>query len=750
MSSDVVELRVHGISGMRAEDILDRPVVVRVAGDDRAGFYRPRPGFGDTPGPAGVTLEAYRWGGLTADRAARTLLLLLLLPFMFSNVAVWLRPNTGRRGVSAVGVLCYLLAASITAMFVLSIVGASMDLVGWQCAPYRSCVADRRYLSWLSPIPVGPRLALLAVVPVLAIRFVWWIGARSARSYEGFRRASEEPGQPTTGPGRPGGRRRADGLDAPGFWYGEAIVHRLRAIHVGFAFGVVDLSLLAALVTPRWTVVGGVLVAAAAAHLVAGLALLCRPALSTARKPIGPDAGTRAYSIATAGLTVLSVVYAAVPRPAGPVRGGLPGYSIAVSGVIVAQAAILAALVVVVLAGRRDSGTPRAVFQSLGTPVFGYIAVGLTAILASALVYRVADFLDRGRLPSPNRVLPAGQAPLEPPVSYRWAALSGISAVLAVTLAVLARSRLARSRRRIAAERIADVDFPHAPGKARERLGAVRDAILKSRMPEQLAPFVVVFFALSLLSLVFTALDLAGVGPTRLSGRIGGPGRALVGITAYLTDVGTYSLGLLVLGAGLIGLLAFRSAEIRRIVGTLWDLGTFWPRSVHPFAPPCYAERAVPELVRRITSLSRVGGVVVSGHSQGSVLAAAAILQLPPQTLRRVSLLTYGSPLHRLYSRLSPAYFGDSVLCEMGDRVGWRWRNLWRDTDPVGGPVFSAYPKTEPPGRVDRRLRDPRGLTIDPMDTVPPPIDGHWSYHTDPAFAAAIAELITFDSSHGV
>jgi hypothetical protein len=191
----------------------------------------------------------------------------------------------------------------------------------------------------------------------------------------------------------------------------------------------------------------------------------------------------------------------------------------------------------------------------------------------------------------------------------------------------------------------------------------------------------------------------------------------LVHITAYLTDVGTYSLGLLVLGVGLLGLLAFRSAEMRRVVGTLWDLGTFWPRAVHPFAPPCYAERAVPELVRRITSLSRAGRVVLSGHSQGSVLAVAAILQLPPQTLRRVSLLTYGSPLRRLYSRLSPAYFGDGVLCEIGDRVGWRWRNLWRDTDPVGGPVFTPYPGTDPTARVDVRLRDPRGLTVDPMDT---------------------------------
>ncbi|MBG6104887.1 hypothetical protein ACLQ3D_13865 [Micromonospora vinacea] len=40
------------------------------------------------------------------------------------------------------------------------------------------------------------------------------------------------------------------------------------------------------------------------------------------------------------------------------------------------------------------------------------------------------------------------------------------------------------------------------------------------------------------------------------------------------------------------------------------------------------------------------------------------------------------------------------------------------------------------------RLRDPRSLTIDPADTVPPPIEGHWPYHTQAAYQVAIRELI--------
>src|SRR5688500_15198546 len=56
------ELRVHGVSGTPAEDMLDRPLIARVAGDGEAGFFRPRPEYGATLGPGGARLEAYRWG----------------------------------------------------------------------------------------------------------------------------------------------------------------------------------------------------------------------------------------------------------------------------------------------------------------------------------------------------------------------------------------------------------------------------------------------------------------------------------------------------------------------------------------------------------------------------------------------------------------------------------------------------------------------------------------------------------------
>src|SRR5207244_7026266 len=102
----------------------------------------------------------------------------------------------------------------------------------------------------------------------------------------------------------------------------------------------------------------------------------------------------------------------------------------------------------------------------------------------------------------------------------------------------------------------------------------------------------------------------------------------------------TVRLGEVVAGAGTAGVLTFlirnaRRPNERRVVGIIWDVMTFWPRRFHPFAVRPYAERAVPELEARIMRL--VGAyarrIVLSCHSQGTVLGYAALVQLPDEVV---------------------------------------------------------------------------------------------------------------------
>ncbi|SCG53678.1 hypothetical protein [Micromonospora inositola] len=111
------EIRVHGVADRGPEAMLDRPIVSRVAGDRDAGFYQVRPGFGDPHGAGGATLEAYSWSRLAGGTATRTFSLVLLLPFMLANIAIWMLPPGRRTGLVGKA-LCRLLAATLTAMYV--------------------------------------------------------------------------------------------------------------------------------------------------------------------------------------------------------------------------------------------------------------------------------------------------------------------------------------------------------------------------------------------------------------------------------------------------------------------------------------------------------------------------------------------------------------------------------------------------------------------------------------------------------
>lgn len=151
-----------------------------------------------------------------------------------------------------------------------------------------------------------------------------------------------------------------------------------------------------------------------------------------------------------------------------------------------------------------------------------------------------------------------------------------------------------------------------------------------------------------------------------------------------------WALGLIALAAvAWVVSNALTSAE--RPLGLVWDIICFFPRAGHPFTAPCYAERAVPEVAKRVRHFideERAQGnepyVILSAHSMGATIAVATLFTLlqdergrtaasvvpgavptGDQTgsrIERVALLTHGVQLRAYFSRFFPEVLGARVL----------------------------------------------------------------------------------------
>jgi hypothetical protein len=512
-------------------------------------------------------------------------------------------------------------------------------------------------------------------------------------------------------------------MAAPGFWRGKPLVGRLRALHVAIGFGTLDAVLLGVLAPHDGWLVGWVLAGVAAVLLVLALVALALPGMVDRDRPAGWAPGAaRGLRIAAVLLTIAVWGYAMWPRHTWPTGGGLPGYGLTITVLFAAQIALLLVLAGVALAQR----SPGQYLAGLAGPIVASLGLAVAAAFTAGASFQVADFLD-------NTASPVGRtsaARLQPPAAMQWSALGMTVTMLVVLLVGLGMWRFLLPGLRTAAGTVTDDDFPGERAGDPARAAAIDRAVADARLTDHSGGLLLWgYVPLALAAIAVTVFALFGIGPVDLAPK----GSWAASIVAFATGLGTYLIGFAALGLMLLGWRAYRDQSVRRLVGVLWDLGTFWPRAAHPLAPPCYAERAVPELATRTAYLAGKGRVILSGHSQGSVLAAATVLQLAPSTLDNVALLTYGSPITRLYVRLFPAYVNADTLAAVGAGVGGRWVNLWRDSDPIGGRVGE-------PAR-DRRLVDPAGLPVPPSDTVYPAVRGHSGYASDSAFGAAVTEL---------
>lgn len=156
---------------------------------------------------------------------------------------------------------------------------------------------------------------------------------------------------------------------------------------------------------------------------------------------------------------------------------------------------------------------------------------------------------------------------------------------------------------------------------------------------------------------------------------------------------------LLALAAGLAALATRSIPALRPWVASIWEVLTFWPRRFHPLAITPYSEIVVPKLQLEVVDGLKDGRrVVVSAHSQGSVLAVSALAGLSGGGLNLdgTSLVTHACPLGPLYGRFFPHQFAPQALVPLAEHlgtssgVGSAWINAWRRGDPVGGPVANA------------------------------------------------------------
>ncbi|GAB3479834.1 hypothetical protein [Nocardiopsis coralliicola] len=812
----VRELRIHGVSGGQAEELLDVEPAVRVGGDGLSGFFRWRR-RSDTEVVPGVHREIFAWGNLTSGRASRALWL-LLLPFMLVNIAYWMRPGVPgdlagagplhRSADRVYGSAVRLLAVSLTALLALAAAGIGMDLVAWQCAGYGMRCAELRPLLGMVAAPggwladPGPALLVGALLPVAVLALLWRLSRRTSAVYDARARGAD-PSPSAEAP-----------LSDPDFWRNSTVLGRLRSAHIAVAVAAVALlmavppllydaadaagnvpaggvltgdiltrippsgtPLSAGDLTPA-AVAGLVLAAASAAVLVLGAVLVLVPATAD-RWNRSADAACTQLRNAALALFAATSLYLLVPREDWEQAGRLPGYAVALNGLFALQCVLVlvmaaAAAVLYLRSGARGS----CALRGQAGPAATALGLLLGGVFTAAVVYQVAGLLGGCYYPGAED---NGCIVLHVPGAFSWLQLAFTmeAAIALCAAAALALSVHRRTRRALPSVARAYGRPQHAR-RTRDIARARALGAMTETLPACLAALMLPAAALALLVGAALWTGRLTADPVGSAGLPDGPAAFTSGAAQAVQDAVTFGVnagswlgGLLLAALVWVGASAYRNRPMRQGLGVLWDIGTFWPRAAHPLAPPSYAERAVPQLVARTAAVADSGaGVVLSGHSQGSVLAAAAVWQLPGRCRPRVALVTHGSPLSRLYSRYFPAHFGPVALADIERRVA-SWRNLWRSTDAIGGPVYqasltgAAAPGTGTGGTVqaaapatapaavsgataaglrlvppEEPLPDPRRYGPAAGEALEPEVLGHSFYVQDPAYADAVRHAV--------
>ena len=692
----------------------------QVAGDALAPIFQPADQFGRTlPGPDlrndGVSVprqvEAYHWGQMTSGGPAKAIWA-LLTPFALINVAHWMLPPGGGKGpfhalIGFLEALLRLAGLLLTSLFMTQAAILVMDLGVNQCpAEPRKCLRTD-HLGWLWThqrfLSIAGALLLVAVL--------WVINHISAIKWDS--------------PDREAVRRDRGKMLAEddSFYGGDADAPLLRATHLTAGLSVVVVLLLDG--TPRaswlWMTV----------WLLARLLLLsCGLAALFFRHPRKAMPSKSAPKFAVWASPALALTLLMVTAAWGPIKSAasagrkvthhpppLPGSDDVVSLTMIALGGTVVLIVVALVLAlisrsdhHRDIPSPfrpyllggfAAPITILGSLLGAGLGAGYTYIVAGCLSGKCsAVFSHRYGANSPLR-LPAAYESL----SQLWA-VTGIvivAGILALAAAFLtAAARAAKGFWVPSHLRPAGI-VQGSPKEFGQRFKIAltwqlpRWRVLSARLLTGLSVVIAIAAALCLEAQWATA-------QTPLLGRLrflldreflARPASALglethrpflAGVGAYVVTVFTIAFLVMVYNAA-------RRPNAGRALGILWDLASYWPRAAHPFVPPCYAQKAVPDLLERAHRYIEDGNkVVLSAHSQGSLITIAVALRmkiLHKDSCANLGLVMAGSQLQWAYPRAFPAVVDLDAYQRVLDFLNGRWYVLVRGTDPLGGPVLS-------------------------------------------------------------
>ena len=791
----VTELRIHGVSGSDGPTMLEHPTALQVAGDTITGFYRRwNPDGGGRPS-VGWKLEAYSWGGLT-ERPLASASWLVLAPFMIYNLAHFMLPEEPEKEPGEpepesgpeleaelkpgwrhqiAGAVLRLLALAATLQFVTAAATVTVSTVAWQAAGHPGVLPQ--WMGWYAHRHPGWRvaIALLSVGAVVAL--LWVLSVVTANRYEA---RTSDGIRDSRGPWR---------LTEPGFWKGALLVSRQRVIHAAAALAAAALLVARPAGDPVWP--HQVALVFSAAVLAVTAVLLALPLSDRHDVTIaggGPPEKARIggwwWALLAAGVVAIvgsAAVSGWTDKSVDPQPGMFPGISGFLLWLLIAQLALLLIFgVIVAVAANRapDPGKEFApYFRGHLATLVALLAFLLGGLLTAALNLGVAGLLGTavpGRLvlpPAPHNAL---YVPW-PVYAFGAAAVGMLAGALIAGLVLYPRYR--RNWKLFnrpagagpAGDPLVSGDYgSDATAAAPENSKKVAKTWAVGLLADDAARAVAWLVGGGLLVLlgVETTALVAAVQADRLP--------TTVGLMHEIASI--VSLVTVALAGWLVGLLrsAYSNPAQRKTIGALWDVATFWPRAVHPFAPPCYGERAIPEVVDRVLLLMGpntsgqalpgqrelaeryrltvpCGPVLLTGYSQGSIIAPAVAAQLPPAVLKRpeFALLTLACPARRLYGRAFPAYFGTRHLEELRNLLTHDgheyWRNAVRRTDFIGSWIFS------PPSPLrtreyleqhfDQLCWDPVLLAPD-TEPTPPPVHRHSGWWPDPRAGDIASHLV--------